>query len=191
MDKDIDYKHYEGFASNGSDLTPLFDSQNRMKTKMLFLESFDKEFYDKGESPIYTLRNRTYKGLPSAYQIYMHSVDEYDAAIKLVGSMAHWRRLIQAPWFLNGTQIYGHEGLVTWRADKKAADESFAKNILRKEAAKGNVNAAKALTTPEPRTVPSKRIEKLEKEKEVIDQVRELDLDFMKRDFDIIKGTTQ
>lgn len=39
------------------------------------------------------------KWLPSAYQILLHSSDEYDAMIKLVGNLEQWDRLKDLEWF--------------------------------------------------------------------------------------------
>lgn len=140
----INYNRYKGFQEEGSDQSVLLDARQARKTETLFLESIStrsKEKYD----PIYTLREQEKQGLPSAYQIYMHSVDESDAALKLVGSLSHWRRLCKLKWFMEGSEEMGHEGLRQWREDMKARDATTAKRQLMAQAAGGNVSAAKKL----------------------------------------------
>ena len=69
--------------------------------------------------PIYSMRDTEYNELPSAYLIYMHSIDEYDAATKLVGSLKHWRKLLAATWFMEGNPLKGFEGLKGPRVEKE------------------------------------------------------------------------
>ena len=95
--------------------------------------------------PIFTLRCREYKGLPSAYQVYMSSVDEYDAALKIVPNMRVWESLKKAKWFMRGDPSHTFEGLEAWRKHMKLRDASLAKKILIEKAEKGEVSAAKAL----------------------------------------------
>lgn len=105
--------------------------------------------------PLYTLNQEPRfdkvqeETLPSAYQIYMTSVDEYDAAIKLVGNMKNWGLLSSANWFLNGDPnracLYMHEGLAVWRDHMKKRDASLAKKVLHEKALSGDTTAAKAI----------------------------------------------
>jgi len=128
------------------------DKLGRFRTLSLFYESLGQR--QKGHySPIYSLSNRD-KTLedgtfyPSAYLIYMASSDEYEAAIKLVGSMQHWRKLLETPWFLPGSRTWdwtGFEGLEQWRLDMEARNKSEAISLLREAAAGGNVQAQKEL----------------------------------------------
>ena len=140
----MNYEAYQGFKDPEADRSVLLDARMARKTETLFLESISqasKEKYD----PLYTLREQDKDGKPSAYQIYMHSIDETDAALKLVGSLGHWRRLCGLKWFMEGAEQMGHEGLLQWREDMKARDVSTAKRQLMDQAAGGNVNAAKKL----------------------------------------------
>jgi len=75
----------------------------------------------------------------------MSSIDEYDAAIKLVGSMAHWRKLCALSWFLQGRTLCGFEGLIQWREDMAARDATEAKRVLLDQCKQDNVSAARAL----------------------------------------------
>ena len=43
------------------------------------------------------------------YEIYMSSIDEYDAAIKIAGSMKAWRSLCSSAWFLKPYEKHGHD----------------------------------------------------------------------------------
>lgn len=117
------------------------------------------------ETATYTLKNQDveYKGTQriSAYLVYMHSVDEYDAAIKLVGSMKHWRKLCSLSWFMEGVPEYSFEGLEQWREDMRLRDESLAKRQLMEAAHGGNVNAQKLLFgTPSKKTKEEKPVKK-------------------------------
>lgn len=128
------------------DLTNLKDTRGVQKTRSLFLETIGPKQED-NYTPIYSLDNEDKylpdgTLIPSAYLIYMSCPDEYSAGIKLVGSMKHWRRLLNAPWFLKGDDM-SFEGLEQWREDMKARDASNAKKLLMQAADAGNVNAQK------------------------------------------------
>lgn len=109
----------------------------------------DGLFYEKvGKKAFYTLRPENHfdkegKEYISLYQIFMNSVDEHDCAMKALGSKAHWKKLIGCKWFMEGTTF--SDGLVEWRKDMKARDDSLAKKTLLNEAGIGNVTAAKAI----------------------------------------------
>jgi hypothetical protein len=113
-----------------------------MRSANLFLEATDNvESY----APLYSLRDHDGNGLPSAYLIYMTSTDEYDAATKLVGSMRHWRKLLNATWFMEGNPSKGFEGLNQWRLDMADRDASQGKSALIKQMKKGDTSAARKL----------------------------------------------
>ena len=95
--------------------------------------------------PIFTLKPFEYKGLPSAYQVYMESVDEYDAAIKIVPNMKTWDQLKDASWFLNGDVAHSFEGLKVWREHMQQRDASAARAALQMKMETGDVTAAKAV----------------------------------------------
>lgn len=91
------------------------------------------------------LDNKIY---PSAYQIYMDSVNEYDAAMKLVGSMDHWNKLCDCTWFMNGITQNGNlicRGLKHWREDRELKREAEALRALEVARDNGNVQAARYL----------------------------------------------
>lgn len=143
------YTEYKGFRDKTKDRSPLKDRTGRFLTQALFLETYKPELKYK---PLYSLRSgENKKGLPSARDIYMASVDEYDASLKLVGTVDHWNRLTglnpngeyQCRWFMLGTDEF--DGLESWREEMRRRDESLAKTVLQEQAVAGNVSAAKAL----------------------------------------------
>lgn len=78
----------------------------------------------------------------SAYRIYMESVDEYDAAMALVGSMVRWRKLLQCKWFIEGSAEQSFSGLKEWRTDMEMRDSSRAKRLAAQHLAEGDLKAA-------------------------------------------------
>ena len=139
----FDYIKFTGFQSVGADRAILLDSQNRMRTANLFPES-SQDPHDKYPA-LYSMRDTEHDGLPSAYLIYMHAIDEYDAATKLVGSLRHWRKLLNCKWFMEGLKNKGFEGLDQWRKDMVDRDASAGKRALMKQVAKGDTSAARKI----------------------------------------------
>ena len=128
------YANPEDFkASNGVQLT-----------QALFYE------FNNRKAP-YTLKTQDYKQYKSVYQIYMNSVDEYDACMKIVGSLDHWRKLCALDWFMEGKVVgtgentYRLSGLRQWREDMKQRDASLAKRQLLEQAENGSVPAQRLL----------------------------------------------
>lgn len=140
----MNYALFEGFKDPEADQSDLLDVRGVRKTETLFLESISTASKANYE-PLYTLREQEKQGKPSAYQIYMHSIDEADAALKLVGSLAHWRKLLTLKWFREGSEAMGHEGIEQWREDMRARDATRAKEVLLRLAREGNVTAANSL----------------------------------------------
>lgn len=140
---DIDYTGYQGFKHAPYDRlkAELRDRRGVMRTETLFQEIISYRSKRAGYIPIYTMAHER-DGLPSAYEIYMHSIDEFDAALKLVGNLRHWRRLLRLKWFQEGRA--GHfEGLIQWREDMAARDYSLAKGMLIEEMVNGDTTVAK------------------------------------------------
>lgn len=143
----FDYENFQGFLDPSRDChEELVASNFQFPTNALFHElRGSREF-----KSLYSLTDKSFEVdgriIPSMYQIYMHSVDETEAALKLVGTLANWRKLMDCPWFLNGhPAVNGHEGLAQWRLDMKARDEMNIKRLLMEEANSGNVTAMKTL----------------------------------------------
>lgn len=145
MDK-FDYAEYKGFTDPALDRKVLVGRNNKLLTAALFLER-SNQWADVTEQrrqegkwdhePIYTLSETEQEGLPSAYQIYMHSVDEYEAAKKLFGSIFHWQELCKKKWFM--------EYVVQWREHMALRDFSVAKGTTLREALSGDGPAARHL----------------------------------------------
>jgi len=142
----MDYTKYEGFAHDNADPTILLDSRGTLRTQSLFVEAIQPSS-KKRYTPMYNLsdKDRLSEGLISAYHVYMNSVDEYDAAMRLVGSMKHWRRLCNCKWFVEGDKSKGYEGLEQWREDMADRDASYAKRGIMASAKKGDTGAARLL----------------------------------------------
>ena len=127
-----------------SDWNKLYAVNGVFSIRNLFLESSSADKRDK-YPPLFTLKPYPYKGLPSAYQVYMESVDEFDAATKIVPNMKVWDQLKSATWFKTDANQWNFEGLDTWREHMKARDNSLAQKTLMEKVASGDVTAAKAV----------------------------------------------
>lgn len=77
-------------------------------------------------------------------KIYLEQADEYEAALALVGTWAHWEKLCKSKWFMEGKDG-NYRGLNDWREEMRLRDESSTKRILQKLAKQGNVTAARYL----------------------------------------------
>jgi len=177
------YEGYEGFNDPEIDTSALKDGRGQQRTESLFHEVIQPSSRLKYE-PLYSLRDYEHKGYPSAYLIYMNSIDERDAALKLVGSMSHWRKLCACEWFLEGRIEVQFEGLEQWREDMIARDATLAKEVLMKNTSQGNVTAAKALhqtskdeanNVASPRKKPKRKPSKTKEESIVESLVDELE----------------
>lgn len=131
---------------------------NIQSTQSLFIE-FNRD------AP-YTLQSRDKdkegRKVLSIYQVYMDSVDEYDAAMRIVGNLEHWRKLCSLNWFMEGIPEKGCTGLKQWREDMQRRDQSLAKAKLLEAVNEGNVNASRFLY--EKSSSKEKQVRKKEKE---------------------------
>ena len=145
MNKDF-YKAYEGFKNcSPEEVKAKLKAGNGMRiTEALFIETIQPSSRVNFK-PIYSLQESDNQGCPSAYQIYLHSIDETDAALKLVGSLNHWKKLCKLRWFLEGRKDIGFEGIRQWRLDKAALELLELKHKLQKKASQGNLTAIRAL----------------------------------------------
>jgi hypothetical protein len=111
------------------------DVRSVYKTESLFCETISPQS-KKSYKPLYTLKDVPHRGLPSTYAIYIDSVDEYDAAMRIVGSMAHWNKLCSLKWFMEGREgIF--RGVDQWREEMKARDKSTDRRLYWNELKKG------------------------------------------------------
>lgn len=141
---DLDYHiDYIGYSDPHKDRSILKDSVGRYRANLFY--EFNQQRHE-DYPPIYTMREEPWKGLPSAYLIYMYSDSEYEAAMKLVGSWHHWQRLCKSKPFMEGIRD-GNQwvGLEAWRKEKEIKDKAHAYNQLKINAAQGNVQAQKLI----------------------------------------------
>lgn len=120
------------------------DTMNRPRTESLFVETVRNDIAEKFP-PVYTMRSYDRDGCKSAYQIYMNSANEYDAAMKIVGDMRHWRRLCGLKWFMEGDDEKAFDGLSQWREDKALKDQAEQIKLLKEQAESGSTTAQKIL----------------------------------------------
>lgn len=153
------------------------DARGALKTELLFAETIKPDRLDR-YTPIYSLKEQDGE-YPSAYKIYMSSADEYEAAMRLLGSMRHWRRLCGLQWFMNGVPTGGFDGLRSWRKDMEMRDKSKAKKQLMEAAESGVVSAQRALFLTEP----SAKAKKLTKSEQKIDSSQKDRIDNIKQIF--------
>lgn len=121
-------------------------------TKALFFESSKTELREK-YPPKWTLKLEDYQPegfdepLTSAYQIYMNSNSEYEAATTICRDMHEWENLCKTTWFLKGGvhPAACHIGLETWREHKRLKDIDEQIRNLKVKAEAGDTAAAKAI----------------------------------------------
>lgn len=120
----------------------LKSSNGIQKTQGLFVEFGEKD------AP-YTLKNYDFTKEGREYisfsKVYSEAVDEYDAAMRLVGSMKHWNKLLTLKWFVEGEEQFGFEGVKVLREQMEQRDRSTAKAQLMMAASGGSVPAMKVL----------------------------------------------
>ena len=168
----MDYYSFIGFADPQADRSILKDSMGRYRTNIFY--EFNKVAHEE-YPPLYTMREDEWAGLPSAYQIYMLSDSEYEAALKLVGSWQHWQRLLKCRPFMEGSDDGGAwVGLESWRKEKEIREKALAFNQLKISAAGGNVTAQKLIYEGESKAKRG-RPSKAEVKKEAAKQAAEND----------------
>ena len=142
--QDFNYHiHYVGFTNPDKDRSILKDAMGRYRTNLFYEFNIQNQ---EDYPPLYTMRENPWLGLPSAYQIYMYSDSEHEAAMKLVGSWAHWKRLLASPSFMKGPDTgYQWIGLEGWRFEKRLREEALAYTQLKEAAENGNVQAQKLI----------------------------------------------
>ena len=139
------------------------DSNNQFRTDSLFAERIAQRHLEQGLEPEFTLmeRDKEWRGkkLPSMYNLFMQYNDEYEAAIGILGSKAHWDKLARTKWFSKGwVGFSGHRGLETWREDMLDRDMSIAKKTLIEAAKDGDTAAAKKLADLLKQQMPKKQV---------------------------------
>ena len=111
----------------------------RHSTQALFYE-YRHRSTSKIKAP-YTLKNYDVniggKHYRSMYMEYMACDSEYEAAIVLLGSYAHWQRLSATAWFA--------PYLIAWEEERNIRDDALARSVIIRLAEAHNVTAAKSL----------------------------------------------
>lgn len=113
----------------------------RGKTRSLFWEH---RFVNNGAAqnpPVFNLMGYDHNGTLSLEKLYLKYNTEYDAAIAILGSWPHWKKLCKCKWFKPYKEA--------WDEERKTRDEALARTTLLVEAEKGNVSAARALLAKE------------------------------------------
>jgi|SRR5690606_2923985 len=131
-----DYENFVGFLDPKADRSLLMTPRGFGKDTSgwgfrganLFLEIYELTTSKTHLPPIYTMMDREVNELPSAHQVFIHSADEYEAAMKLVGSWKHWKRLIEHKWFREGHTKW--DGLDSWREEMELKKKSRATRAL-------------------------------------------------------------
>lgn len=141
--EDLERTYKESLVPKPDDELPI-NVLLRHCTKALFYEfRHQTTMTGKGIRAPYTLKaydwikdGITYR---SMYHIYLRCDSEYEAAIVLLGSYAHWQRLKQCKWFIPYLDI--------WELERNKRDEAIARSILIQQAEQGNVSAARSIYT--------------------------------------------
>lgn len=87
--------------------------------------------------PVYTILEED-NDLPSAHKVYMHSMNEYEAAMQLVPSWEYWKNMLK-------TCVKIRRVVEKWREEKYQKDQAEARRLLWEAAKKGNVSAQRIL----------------------------------------------
>lgn len=140
------------------DLTPIFPREQLLASNGSGLtQGLFYEYRTQGlEDPVYTLKDKDWKGCLSMYKIYMSCDTEYEAAMKLLGSWSHWKRLTEAGWF----KVY----LNQWREEMDIRNAALGKTVIICQAREGNVTAARDLLNMAKESTGRGRPNKKEKE---------------------------
>lgn len=138
---------------------PFTKEQLTASNGMLLTQGLFYEYRFQGEAdPIYTLKEHDWNKCKSMYLIYMSCESEYEAAIKLLGSWSHWRKLCQCSWF----KPY----IDSWREEVEIREAAIGKKTLIEQAELGSVSAAKELYNQVKKKGTSGRPSKKDKEDE-------------------------
>jgi hypothetical protein len=106
--------------------------------------------FNKPDAP-YTLRSEDYvskKGIEykSVSALYRDCNSEYEAAILIVESWEHWKKLCSLDWFVKGHETTAglrYQGLDAWKEEQELRKKSESETMLMAMIKEGNVSAAK------------------------------------------------
>lgn len=98
----------------------------------------------------YTLRSEDYTSragveYKSVSAIYRTCNSEYEAAIQIVESWEHWKKLCTLDWFVTGqiSDNLKYQGLNDWKEEQELRKKSKSEEVLMSMVKEGNVTAAK------------------------------------------------
>ena len=112
--------------------------------------------------PVYTILPEDNE-LPSAHKIFMESMNEYDAAMKLVPSWEYWKNMLR-------TSVRIAKLIDEWREEKLLKDQAAARQMLWDQAKKGNVSAQRILYESKKEEAAQKRQQKEIRNREIKEQ---------------------
>ncbi len=141
----------EAIGSQGQPL--LKDSKNEWRTLSIFIDRNVTKM-----DPVWTLKPYPSKGFPSAHALYLEVADptEYEFANQLLGSWAHWQRMLECNWFLPYVDAWRDELEIKLRSE---AVRNI--NTISKGSSAGSLNASRWLAekgwTEKKRGRPSKQ----------------------------------
>jgi hypothetical protein len=106
--------------------------------------------FNKPDAP-YTLRSEDYvskKGIEykSVSALYRDCSSEYEAAILIVESWEHWKKLCSLDWFVTGhitSSGLKYQGLNDWKEEQELRKKAVSEKALMGMVEEGNVTAAK------------------------------------------------
>jgi hypothetical protein len=106
--------------------------------------------FNKPDAP-YTLRSEDYvskKGIEykSVSALYRDCSSEYEAAILIVESWEHWKKLCSLDWFVTGhitSAGLKYQGLNDWKEEQELRKKAVSEKALMGMVEEGNVTAAK------------------------------------------------
>jgi hypothetical protein len=138
-------KKVKRFDNGYADYRQFQNDQGAFVTTALFYEpsKYSKNLSDIG--PFYSMYSIPEPGYESAKEIYLNAVDEYDAAMKIFGSLKLWNRVTKMSWFADPKSPLTYEGLNAWREEKRLRDLSRTRVLLEEASDNGDISATKKL----------------------------------------------
>ena len=139
-------------ASNGGYLTQgLFYEFNNREAEYTLRDTDQEEYYVSNSG-------NKYRSFPYLYRQFD---SEYEFAITVLGSYAHWKRLCDCEWFKTGVASgTSYSGLNDWREERKERENAKAHALVMKQIQEGNLQAAKVVLDNNKKTASKGRPEK-------------------------------
>ena len=116
---------------------PIPENMDRATAALFWEKRHTSSVAERNLTSVYNLGTRDHDGTLSMYQIYMQCATEYEAAVVLLGSLTHWKLLLECKWF--------KPHIEQWRKDMALRDEAIGRQALLLAASKGVPAAGTAL----------------------------------------------